>query len=102
MSIEIKKAKKFLGKLPWFLAKHAFLTCLVLFFISLIFGAILFYKYNILAQRVKPGESDQSFLLKENVYQEVLRVWQREEEKFQEADFKEYPDFFVSKEELTE
>jgi len=102
MSIRIKKAKKFLGKLLWFLAKHAFLTCSVLFFISLVFGALLFYKYNILAQRAETTGLDQFFLLKENIYQEVLRVWQREDEKFQEADFKEYPDPFVSKEELTE
>lgn len=94
MKIKTKKAKKILGKLPWFLAEHAFLACLVLFFISLIFGALLFYKYNILAQRVKPGGLDQSFLLKENIYQEVLKVWQGEEEKFQEADFREYPNPF--------
>ncbi|PIR71898.1 MAG: hypothetical protein COU42_03105 [Candidatus Nealsonbacteria bacterium CG10_big_fil_rev_8_21_14_0_10_36_24] len=94
MKIKTKKAKNFLGKLPWFLAEHAFLTCLVLFFVSLIFGTLLFYKYNILAQRVKPGELSQSFLLKEDVYQEVLNVWQKEEEKFQEADFREYPNPF--------
>ena len=102
MFIKIKKAKKILEKLSWFLAEHAFLTCLVLFFISLIFGAFLFYKYSILAQRAKPGELNRTFLLKEDVYQEVLNVWQKEEEKFQEADFKEYPDLFISKEELTE
>jgi len=91
--IKIGKLKEFLGKLPLVLAQHSFLTCLFLFFSALIFGGFLFYKYSFLAQKVEP-ELLSTFLLKEKIYQDVLESWQRQEEKFNEADFKEYPNLF--------
>ena len=91
--IKIYKIKAFLGKLPLILARHPFLTCLFLFILSLIIGGLLFYKYIILAQKIKPELLEIS-VLKENDYREVLEVWQRQEKKFNEADLKEYPDSF--------
>ena len=94
VKINIKKIKKNLGKLPLAIVKHIFLACLFLFFLSLIFGAILFYKYNILFQRAELEVLEKPFLSEEKTYQEVLEVWQEHERIFKEADFKEYPDPF--------
>ena len=107
MKIGIKKLKKFLEKLSLNTAQHAFLACLFLFFLSLIFGGFLFYKYSILIQKVEPEVLDKSILFKEKIYQEVLEIWQENERIFQEADFKKYPNPFLelaplSEEELTE
>ncbi len=94
IKIRIGKIKKILGELLSTIAKHVFLACLFLFFLSLIFGAILFYKYNILFQRAELEVLEKPFLSEEKTYQEVLEVWQEHERIFKEADFKEYPDPF--------
>jgi len=91
----INKLKKILGKLPLIIAAHAFWACLVLFILSLIFGANLFYKYNILVQRAEPESLEQTVLFKEKTYNKLLEIWQERKERFQQADFKEYPDPFL-------
>lgn len=104
MKIKINQTRKFLGKLSLTIARHAFLACLFLFLLALVFGTFLFYKYYILAQKAELGLLDRPVLLREKAYQEVLRAWQEHEKRFEEIDFKEYPDPFmapVSEEELT-
>jgi len=91
----INKVKKLLGKVPLIVTMHAFWACLILFILSLTIGANLFYKYNILAQRAEPEGLEQTVLFKERTYQKVLKIWQEREKRFQEADFKEYPDPFL-------
>lgn len=106
IKIKIPQLKKFLDKLSLVIAQHAFLACLFLFLLSLIFGGFLFYRYSISVQEVEPEALDKSVLLKEEAYQEVLEVWQEHERISQEADFKKYPNPFLESvpfpEELTE
>ena len=107
MKIKTSQIRKTLEKLSLAIAQHAFLACLFLFLLSLIFGGFLFYEYSILAQKVVPEALDTSALLKEEAYQRVLEVWQEHERISQEADFKEYPNPFLEsvpspEEELTE
>jgi len=90
IKIKIKKTKDFFKRLFYFFIERVFLTCLLLFFISLIFGAFLFYKYNILVHNLEPTEETRSLLWKEDVYKKILGVWQKEDEKFKEAETKEY------------
>lgn len=94
MQIKIKKIKNFLVNLILFIIKHDFLVCLFLFLLSLLFGVFLIYKYSILAQKVEVGEVGQSFLIKEQSYQEILKIWQEQEEIFKQADSKEYSNPF--------
>ncbi len=89
------KLKKFLGKVPLVITTHTFWACLILFILSLAIGANLFYKYNILVQRAEPEGLEQAVFFKEKTYQQVLEIWQEREKRFQEADFKEYPDPFL-------
>ena len=83
--IDFKKLKNILGKLPRALAEQAFLTILVLIFISLIWGGFLFYQYSILAQKAEPEITIEPTQFKENLYQKILEEWQNREERFQEA-----------------
>ncbi len=92
--IKLKKIKKFFGKLPRILGEHAFLTFLGLLIIALILGGIIFYKYNILAEKEKPEVLEKPLTFEEKTYQEILKVWQEKEKKFEETDFKAYPDPF--------
>lgn len=92
--IKFGKIKKYLEKLLLTVAEHAFSACLLLFLLALILGGFLFYKYSISAQKVGKDALDEFFLLKEEIYQEILSVWQEHEKEFIEADFKEYPNPF--------
>jgi len=88
--IELKKIKK----LPRILGERAFLTFLGLFFISLILGFFIFYKYNILARKTELKTTEKPLQFDEKTFQEVLKFWQEKGKRFQEADFKKYPNPF--------
>jgi len=91
----IDKIRKFLNKVPLAISMHAFWACLVLFILSSVIGANLFYKYSILAERAEPGSLEQVVFFKEKTCQQILKIWQERDKRFQEADLKEYPDPFL-------
>lgn len=98
MKIKIDlKAIKFneIKKLPPIIVKHAFYTSLILFLLSLAIGSILFYKYIILAQRAEFEDTEQDYLLDEEAYKDIKKVWQEHENMLEETDFKEYPNPFI-------
>jgi len=90
----INKIKKPLSKVPLIITMHAFWACLILFLLSFAIGANLFYKYSILAQKSESESLEQTVLFKEKTYQQVLEIWQERDERFQQADLKEYPNPF--------
>jgi len=92
--VKIKKIKEFLKRLPRTLGDKAFLTFLVFLLMALIFGGIIFYKYNILVKKVQPEIVEKPIQFKEKTYQDVLKIWQDKEERFKETDLKQYPDPF--------
>lgn len=92
--IEIKKLKSFFQKLLKILGENAFLTSLALLFIALILGGLTFYKYSILAERGKPEALERIPYFNEKTFQEILRIWQNRQKRFEEAGLKEYPDPF--------
>jgi len=105
MKINIKKIIKILERASTVLASHIFLTCLFIVFLTLIFGALLFYKYIILIQNVEP-EVSETFQLKEDASKNILRFLGQEEQRFKQADSREYFDIFrktdVEPEQLTD
>jgi len=92
--IKFKKAIEFFKKLPRTLGERAFLTFLGLLLIALIFGGLVFYKYSILVEKAEPEISEIPLKFKEKTYQDVLKIWQEKEKRFEEADLKEYPNPF--------
>jgi len=92
--LKLKKIKDFLKKLPRTLGERAFLTFLGLLLIALIFGGLVFYKYSILVEKAEPEISEIPLKFKEKTYQDVLKIWQEKEKRFEEADLKEYPNPF--------
>ncbi len=92
--MKIDQTKKNLKRLPLVVAKHTLLVCLILLLLALVSGSFLYYKYYILAQKMELEISGRLFPLKEEVYREVLNVWQENEIVFREAEFKKYPDPF--------
>jgi len=92
--IQLKKFVTFLKKLPRILGERAFLTFWGLVILALIFGAIVFYKYNFLTKKSEPQIPESSLKFKEKIYEDVLKIWQEKEERFEGADLKEYPNPF--------
>lgn len=87
---EFKKIENLL-KIP---AQKPLVIFLILFSLAVILGSLIYYQKISLARkkmtetRLKPTEID------EKTYEEILKIWQEKEKKFQEADFRKYPDPF--------
>lgn len=94
MRIPKIKIKNFLQRLLRTLGERAFLTFLGLLLLALILGGIIFYQYNILVKKTEVQIIEEPLQFQEKTYQEILKIWQEREKKFQEADLKIYPDPF--------
>lgn len=92
--IEIEKTERFFRKIPLFIAKHVFQFSIFALFISLVIGAILFYKYSILDQRINLDDLPKTCLLEEETHQKVLDTWEKNEQIFNQADSKNYRNIF--------
>jgi cbb3-type cytochrome oxidase subunit 3 len=92
--IKIRKTGRLLKRLLLSLGERAFLIFLGLLVIALIFGAIIYYRYNILAKREEAQVTKEPFQFQEKTYQNISRIWQKREKKFEESGSKEYPNLF--------
>lgn len=90
LRIKIKGAKLSPKRLLFALGERAFLVFLGLFAVTLIFGAIIYYQYNILAKKKEVQIIKQPLQFQEKIYQNVFRIWQERERSFKEASPKEH------------
>ncbi len=94
MKINIGKIKIFLKKLPRMLGEHAFIFFLTIILLELILGGLLFYKYNILAEKVRPKVVEKPLQFEEKVYKQVLNEWAERHKRLGATETKKYFDFF--------
>jgi len=94
MKLEKEKIINFLLKFPWIVAKHAFFACLVIFFLALFLGILLFYKCDIASETAYFENGGETFLLNYQSYQYVLKQWKEGEKKFMGTDYREYKNPF--------
>lgn len=87
------KIKEVIIKIPRALGEHAFLSFFGLLFISLILGAFIFYKYDILTKKEKIEIVINHLNLKKDECQRILKEQEEREKRFKEAEFKEYCSF---------
>jgi len=92
--IKTKKIKDLLKKLPRTLAEKILLTIFILLIFALITGCLIFYQYSFLAEKREPEVLKTTLKFQEKTYENVLKIWQEKEKRFQETDLKEYPDLF--------
>ena len=92
--LKTRKIKKFFKELPRTLGEKAFLTFLGLLLLALIFSGFIFYKYNLLVKKAEVQNIERPLQFKEKTYQDILKIWQEKEKRFQETDLKIYPDPF--------
>lgn len=79
---------------PEKLAEKSFFAFLVLFLIVLIISLVICYYYIFLTGTSGISQSEQLLKLDREAQWRVLGEWQRRNENFHQADFKEYPDPF--------
>ena len=91
---KVKKLKKKTEKFLKTLTEHVFGSFMVLVFIFLILGGIIFYRYSFLIEKMEPVSSQAFVQYEENVFREVSNQWLEREEKFKQAETKQYPDLF--------
>lgn len=96
MKINLKQIGDFCKTAPLVMAEKSFLSSLIFIFFALILGGILFYRYDILTDRKEPIVGEVSLKLQKEAYLSVVAEWQSRQEKFDSADFKNWPDPFFS------
>ena len=94
INIPSNKYGNSLKKLPRNLAEHAFLVILILFLVSLLIGAWIFYRYIFLINKAEIQAREGSFQIKEDVYQRVISKLDERENIFKNANSKEFLDPF--------
>lgn len=93
--MKLRKIGSFFKKLPRVLGENSFLTFLGLLFVSLVLGALVFYKFSFLVGKEKPEITEGSFRFQEKTYQAVLDEWQKRDQRLSEINLKLYPNPFV-------
>ena len=76
------------------MAERAFLSFLILFLISLIFGGFIFYYYDILMNKKEVKAPVNSLQFEEKTYEDVLNIWQERERALEKTGTKKYFDIF--------
>lgn len=95
--IKLNKIKFFCQKAPRAVADRAFLSFLLLFLISLVFGGLIFYQYNILTKKKEVRSAENPLQFQEKTYEDVLKIWKEREDAFKAASAKKYFDIFKAK-----
>jgi len=80
---------------PFAIAEHAFWACLILFIISLIISFLLFYRYDYIAEKQAMEGLSQECVFNREVYDNVLLIWNNQEELFNSIGNKEYINPFL-------
>jgi|WetSurMetagenome_2_1015567.scaffolds.fasta_scaffold834923_1 hypothetical protein len=96
MKIKLGKIKKIFKNIPQIVAQKAFLFSIIFILMALLTGAALFYKYDALVERQELPAGQSTLNLKQEIYLSILTQWQSRQEKFNVADFKNWPDPFSS------
>lgn len=92
--IKINKIKEFLKRSLWVIGENFTSTFFILFFLALIIGGFIFYKYSFLAEKLEPEIIKEPLRFKEALYQEISEEWQIRQKRFEGAELKEYQDLF--------
>jgi len=93
--LEFGKIKEFLNKSLRFLGEHFFFSFLLLFFLTLILGSLIFYQYVFLAETTEPNIFENPILFNEEAYEKVLEEWGNREKKIEAIDSGQYSNPFT-------
>ena len=81
-----------LSKIPVFLTEHLFFCFLAVIFSVIFLANLLFYKYYILSQEITPEDKQEQLIVNEKSYNDLLKIWEKQDKKFQNSESKNYLD----------
>jgi hypothetical protein len=93
--IGFRKIKEFLNKSLRFLGEHFFFGFLLIFFLTLILGSLIFYQYVFLAEKMEPNISGRTIFFNEEAYEKILEEWGNREKKIEAIDSGQYSNPFT-------
>jgi hypothetical protein len=94
MRIKIGKIKESLKKTLRIVVFHPLLSCFLFFILAAVLGEVVYYNYVVLPSKIKMESTDNAFLLKDEKYQAILKIWKEQENRFNEASLKQLNDPF--------
>ena len=77
-------------QIPFYLAEHCFGFFLLLLFLAIICGGLLFYKYSVAAENQQIEISNALVEFDEKHYQDILRKWEADERRLEQSESKQY------------
>lgn len=86
---------KKLKKIPWVLAKDAFLFILIFILLDIVFGEYLFYRHVISGKTRETVVTDVTVNFKENLYRSVLKEMQNRQLIFENPTLENYKSPFL-------
>ena len=93
LKFDINKIKSFFEKLFFSLAENVFLSCLALFLLALIIGGLMLSR-TVFFLKLEKSDSIEPLKLEKEGYENILKIWEKEEKKNNEADGKAYKKLF--------
>ena len=94
----ISNQKGKIKALFWKIGENAFLSILLLFFISFLLGGIVFYKYSFSVQEKEYETIETPLQFRKEDYEKILNTWEKKEEEIKESKEKDYQNPFLGKE----
>ena len=97
---EYKKEKNnkylvFLKNLPWLIGERLFLSIIVFILITVAVGGVVFYQYAIQAPKTEPESEGQAIRFQRDLFWDLVEIWEKKRQNFENAPQKEYNDFFL-------
>lgn len=96
MTIKLKVIKKFLKKLIWTIGANPLVAFFVLFFLSLVIGGLVFYRYGFLAEKAQIQIIETPLQFEKDLFEEISQEWQIRQDRSEEVTFRKFPDLFQS------
>jgi len=92
----LRKINLFSMLFSW-MAEHILFSCLIFFFLALLISFLIFIKCYFVAKSIESEKLNANFILKEDIYNKILKTWQEQDKKIKEAENKQYTDPFENK-----
>lgn len=96
LKFNIKRIIVWTKKLLFFLAENVFLSCLILFLLSLIIGGIMLFKTTLFL-KTENYDDTAPLKLEEDGHENILKSWEKENKKFEQSEDKIRRDVFYPK-----
>ena len=91
---KLQRLTEFLKKIFWKIGENPLSAFFILLVLALIFDGLIFYQYSFLAEKKEPQIIERPVQFKEELYQKILKEWERRQEKFEKSGLKEYRGLF--------